>query len=82
MPSQSHHQSSFRIEVTILVDPALRQMHNEAGENTAGAFMSTEYVQAEGDVYRIVGSRVSLDSIIYASGMVKRPKRSHSHFRS
>lgn len=28
--------------------------------------MSTEYVQAEGDVYRIVGSRVSLDSIIYA----------------
>ena len=28
--------------------------------------MRTEYVQLEGDVYRITGSRVSLDSIVYA----------------
>lgn len=28
--------------------------------------MSTEYVQLEGDIYRIAGTRVSLDSIVYA----------------
>lgn len=28
--------------------------------------MNTEYVQLQGDVYRIVGSRVSVDSIVYA----------------
>jgi uncharacterized protein (DUF433 family) len=62
----SRDQSGFRIEVTILVDPAPRGIHNAAAEDASGVVMRTEYIQLEGDVYRITGSRVSLDSIVYA----------------
>lgn len=43
--------------------------------------MSIDYVKQVGEVYRVAGSRVSLDSIVYCFGMAIRPKPSSSHFR-
>ena len=43
--------------------------------------MSKDYVEQVGEAYRVAGSRVSLDSIVYSFGMVTRPKASSSHSR-
>jgi uncharacterized protein (DUF433 family) len=72
-PDLFHHNQAkrcaarveFGINLIILVDPQVREMHNKP-QGERKIFMSTEYIQLQGDVYRIAGSRVSLDSIVYA----------------